>query len=121
LNKWAENPSGKNFERVMSELVNGNSFLMLPSINDDEIKPGWIVVEGSKSLKLTCLYEVEGVKVIGGFTDNESVYRWSKASAPYTSMRSQDVFKLCEANDIYKIVINSDSPNIFLAQRHQKS
>jgi len=32
-------------------------------------------------------------------------------------MSTKAILKMCEMNDIYKIVINSDSPDIFLVQR----
>ena len=116
LKDWSKEPIFKNYEKVMNELINGNSFLMLPSQNDNNSEKGWRTSQ-DETLSLTCIFEVNGLKVIGGFTDDDAIIRWAKGHATYTSMRSQEVLELCEREDIYKIVINSDSPNIFLAQR----
>ena len=116
LDDWGKYPSGKNFEKVMHELLNGNSFLMLPSNNTHVTGRKWTASEDEK-LDLCCIYEVDGLKVIGVFTDDASFSRWSKRERTYVKMKTKDVLKLCEMNNIYKIVINSDSPNIFLARR----
>jgi len=116
LNDWSKEPIFKNYKNVMDELMNGNSFLMLPSQNDKKAESEWRISNGETS-GLTCIFEVDGLKVIGGFTDDGAITRWAKGHATYTSMRSQEVLELCEREDIYKIVINSDSPNIFLVQR----
>jgi hypothetical protein len=117
LNDWGENPSGKNYDRVTRELVKGHSYLMLPSINNEPFDHNWIVSETDPPLQLTCIFEVDGVKVLGAFTDNKSMYHWSKKPTPYLAILSQVVLEMCEKNNIYKIIINSGSPNIFLAQR----
>jgi hypothetical protein len=116
LNDWSKDPIFNNYEKVMDELVNGSSFLMLPSQNDKQAGKDWRVSK-DETLNLTCIFEVDGQKIIGGFTDDDAIIRWAKGAATYTSMRSQEVLQLCEREGIYKIVINSDSPNIFLAQR----
>ena len=117
LNVWSQNRLEDDYELVMRELMDGNSCLLLPSIHNKPINSNWRTSKGNESIKLTCIYEVDGVKSIGVFSDGESLYRWAKKATTYTAMKSQDVLKLCEANDIYNLVINSDSPNIFVAQR----
>jgi len=57
---------------------------------------------------------------LGAFTDEVAISNWAKGTQPYVSMNTKDVLKLCEMNNIYKIVINSDSPNIFLARRSRE-
>jgi hypothetical protein len=119
LNNWSKDPSGKNFESVMNEIINGDSFMILPCINNYP-KDEWITSVNEK-LELTCIFEVEGVKILGAFTDNEAISIWSKGkSQPYIVMKTKSVLELCEMNNIYKIVINSDSPNIFLVERSRK-
>jgi hypothetical protein len=117
LNEWGKNPSGKNFEKVMDELVSGNSYLLLPSIAETLGDRGFAVAKSGTKLPLTCIYEVDGIRVLGAFTHETSLYNWAKTSAHYIAMRSKAILKMCEMNDIYKIVINSDSPDTFLVQR----
>ena len=117
LNEWSKNPSGKNFEKVMDELINGNSYLLLPSIAEALGNKSFTVTDNETKLPLTCIYEVDGVRVLGAFTDETSLHNWSKKSCHYIAMSTKEILKMCEMNDIYKIVINSDSPDIFLVQR----
>lgn len=117
LNEWSKNPSGKNFEKVMDELINGNSYLLLPSIAEALGNKSFTAADSETKLPLTCIYEVDGVRVLGAFTDETSLYNWSKNSSHYIAMTTKGILKMCEMNDIYKIVINSDSPDIFLVQR----
>ena len=120
LNDWGKGPSGKNFERVMDELVNGNSYLILPTVeNKHQVSFQW-TASANEKLGLTCIFEVDGVKILGAFTDNDTISNWAKGPHPCIMMKTKDVLKLCEMNNIYKIVINSDSPNIFLAERSRK-
>jgi len=117
LNEWSKNPSGKNFEKVMYELINGNSYLLLPSTAEALGNRTFIIADSKTMLPLTCIYKVDGIRVLGAFTDETSLYSWSKNSSHYIAMSSKEILKMCEMNDIYKIVINSDSPDIFLVQR----
>jgi hypothetical protein len=117
LNIWSQNRLENDYELVMHELMEGKACLLLPSINNEAVNYGWRVTDGKTSLKLTCIYEVEGIKSLGVFSDEGSLRRWAKKPQTYTAMKSQDVLKLCEANDIYYLIINSDSPNIFVGQR----
>ena len=120
LTDWGDNASGRTYERIMDELVNGNSYLMLPSIDTNSNNRDWVITEDTTSLKLTCIFKVEGIKVIGGFTDERSMLMWANKPTPYVALRAQAVFKLCEDYNIFKIVINSGSPNICLAQRSRE-
>jgi hypothetical protein len=120
LDNWGKEPSGKNFEKVMQELLNGNSYLILPSAKNKH-EPGfqW-TTSANEKLILTCIFEVEGVSVLGAFTNESAISNWAKGPQPYVMMKTKAVLELCEKNNIYKIVLNSDSPNIFLAERSRK-
>jgi hypothetical protein len=117
LNIWSQNRLADDYELVVRELMDGNAWLLLPSINSEPINYSRRVTKGKEKLQLICIYEAHGIKSIGVFSDEDSLFRWAKKPQTYTAMRSRDVLKLCVANDIYYMVINSDSPNIFLAQR----
>ena len=117
LDEWGKNPSGKNFEKVMDELVNGNSYLLLPSTAEALGHKKVKVADGDTNLPLTCIFKVDSHKVLGAFADETTLYNWAKKPIHYVAMRSKAILKMCEMNDIDKIVINSDSPDIFLVQR----
>jgi len=120
LNIYSENRLANDYELVMRELTEGNSCLLLPSKNEGQINYNWRVTdENTPLLKLSCIYEVDGIKTLGVFTDEDSLLEWAKVKSTYVAMKSKDVLKLCEDNDIYYMVINSSLPNMFVAQRHK--
>ncbi len=116
---WKADGKGDTYKNVVSELMNGNSFLMLPGQNEFNTgSVGWITTEEAKTIKLA-LYTLDGLKVLAAFTDEKGLLDWSKQPCSYTSMRAQDILKLCEANDIARIVINNNSPNTFVLERNR--
>ncbi len=51
------------------------------------------------------------------FTDEQALLAWTKKPGQYTAMRSQDVLNLAQENNINRIVINNDQPNMFVVER----
>ena len=115
LNEWAKDISKDNYIKVRREMMDGNPFLMLPAPGKNEaISEKWNTYSETSRIQLTSLYTLDGVKVLGAFTDPDSVLRWSKGKQVHcTSLRSQAVLEICERNGIKRVVINSGSNNIF--------
>lgn len=106
--------SKDNYVKVRKELMDGNAFLMLTTGKNEAIPEGWNSYSEPSCIKLGSVYTVDGIRVLGVFTDSDSVLRWSKGKQVHcTSLRSQAVFEICERNGIKRIVINSGSDNIF--------
>jgi type III secretion system (T3SS) SseB-like protein len=119
LNAWVQHSSCENYQAVLKEIEEGNSFLIVGSQNDDAIPTGWHKTRKATTLKLTSLIEKDGLRILGAFTDKRSLLEWiKKPTAPCISMRSQDVLNLCETNKIDRIVINSGQPNMFVLERN---
>lgn len=115
---WKADGKGKTYENVVLELMKGNSFLMLPGQSElGEKTEGWVTTKEVTALNLASLYTLDGLKVLAAFTDEKALMDWSKKALPYTSMRSQAVLELCEANGITRIVINNNSPNTFVLEK----
>ena len=115
---WKADGTGDTYENVVLELMNGTSFLMLPDENEfDKVPGGWQTTKEAKTIKLSSLYTLDGLKVLAAFTDQKALLDWSKKPCTYTSMRSQDVLKLCDANGISRIVINNNSSNTFVLEK----
>jgi hypothetical protein len=121
LNNWSQNRNGENYGLVVEELMKGNSYLILPSVNDANNGNGWTTTKQDTTLKLTTVFNLDGLKVLGAFTDEASLSRWAKHKQAYTSLKSQAVFDLCQRLDVSRIVINSDSPNMFVMERQNKN
>lgn len=119
LNKyWKENGAGDTYKNVVLELMNGNSFLMFPTQNDTNTDPDkWTTAEKDTTLKLASVVNLDGLKVLGAFTDEQALLAWTKKPSQYTAMRSKDVLKFVQDNGMDRIVINSDQPNMFVLER----
>jgi hypothetical protein len=117
--EWYRLPSDETYKKAIMELMEGKPTLLLPSVNtESNIKPGgWQISDANTSLKLTCIYEIEGLKALGAFTDEEALSTWSAGRAEYVALKSDDVLKLCEQNGIVRLVINSNCYNMFVVHR----
>lgn len=113
--------NGDSYKNVVLELMNGNSFLLLPSENDNGNSESWTTAKKDTTLKLTCIYNLDGLKVLGAFTGENALLSWAKKPTQYTGLSSQDVLKLCEENLVERIVINSDLPTMFVLERNQEN
>jgi len=116
-----QNGKGESYKNVVSELMNGNSFLLLPSENDKGNSDTWTTTKEDTTLNLTCIFNLDGLKVLGAFTDENALLSWAKKPTQYTGLSSQDVLKLCEENLIDRIVINSDLPTMFVLERNREN
>ena len=115
----AHKENGESYKNVVLELMNGNSFLLLPSQNDNEGSGAWTTIEKDKTINLTSVYNLDGLKVLGAFTDEKSLLSWSKERTQYTALPTKDVLKLCEEQMIERIVINSNLPSMFVLERNR--
>jgi hypothetical protein len=119
LNAWSKDMSKANYASVRTELMEGNSFLMLPSERSESPAEGWKELSQPSKIRLASLYTVADVRTLGAFTDAESVLRWSKGKQVFcNSLLSRVVFEICETNGIKRIIINSGSDNIFPLSYH---
>lgn len=119
---WKENERENSYKNVVLELMNGNSFLMLPTENDSVHETNdWATTQQGATVNLASVINLDGLKVLGAFTDEQAMLSWTKRPNEYTSMRSQDVLKICEENNINRIVINSDQPNMFVVERGKEN
>lgn len=114
---WQGEDHGKNYENVALELMDGNSFLLFPTLNEPVTNTdAWEVTKTTTRLAIATIVPFEGRKALRAFTDEEALMTWMKKPSQYTSMRSQDVLKLCEANGITRIIINNGSQNTFVLE-----
>lgn len=112
-----QNGKGDTYKDVILELLNGNSLLLLPSSNDGSENKDQHTDGESKTLKLSSVFNVDGVKVLGAFTDEQALFSWAKQPVPYKMLESKDVLQLCEETAIGRIVINSGLPTMFVLEQ----
>jgi len=120
LNIWGQHQSDSNYKAVMDEILNGNSFLLLPSVNDNETI-GWTTSEASKTLNLTSVFNLDGLKVLGAFSDENSLVEWSKKPTQYTALPTKDIIEICKEQGIDRVVINSDQKNMYVLERNRQN
>jgi hypothetical protein len=110
---------GDTYKDVILELLNGDSLLLLPSANDGSENKETDTDGESKTLKLSSVFNVDGVKVLGAFTDEQALFIWAKQPVPYKMLESKDVLQLCEETAIGRIVINSGLPTMFVLEQNR--
>lgn len=117
-----ENGKGDTYKNVLLELTNGNSFLMFPTQNDSNTDPDkWTMAEKNTTLKLASVVNIDGLKVLGAFTDEQALLAWTKKPSQYTAMRSKDVLKFVQDNGMDRIVINSGQLNMYVLERSREN
>lgn len=120
LQVYQKQPSkGDSYKNVVLELMSGNSFLLLPSQNDSEASASWTTAQKDTTLQLDCVYNLDGLKVLAAFTDEDALLTWAKKPTQYTALSSKDVLKVCEEQLIDRIVVNSDLPTMFVLERNR--
>lgn len=120
LDIWGENPSNENYEEVMNEILNGDCFLLLPSVNESE-SGVWKTAEENTMLNLTSVFNLDGLKVLGAFSNEKALVEWAKQPTQYTAIPTATVIEMCREQAIDRIVINSDQKNMFVLERNREN
>lgn len=119
LDIYGQHPSNENYRALLEEITNGNSFLLLPSANDNANTNGWQTAEVGTTLNLASVFNMDGLKVLGAFSDETALVKWAKQATQYTAIKTQDLVDFCKQNSIDRIVINSDQKNMFVLERNR--
>ena len=100
--------------------MEGNSLLLLPSVNKAGESNSWQTAGENTTITLTSVYVIDGLNTLAAFTDEQSLLNATESYKSYTEMRSDDVLLLCERNEISRVLINSNSYNMFVLERNRK-
>jgi len=119
LTDYNQDQSNDKYAHIVNELLGNEAYLLLPSIHDNTNMEQWKTIHEASTLKLTSVYNLDGLKVLGAFTSEEAIFSWAKKPMQYTAMESGDVLKLCQANGIDRIVIDSHLPTMFVLERNR--
>lgn len=122
LEKYGKNPTQENYKEAFDEIINGNSFLILPSINDENtVKDKWTTIKKGATLQLTSVFDQDGLIVLGAFTSPENLLEWSKKETQYKMLKSKDVIDFCQMEGIDRIVIDSLMSTMFVLERDREN
>ncbi|MCB2409116.1 SseB family protein [Hymenobacter lucidus] len=121
LDVYSRQPSADSYQAVMQEILTGNSCLLLPSVNKGGAADGWQTLEAGSTLTLASVFTVDGLRVLGAFSDAKALLSWAGQETEYTALRTQDVLEFCEQQGIDRVVINSGRPNMFVLERSREN
>lgn len=117
LDTFSNHQSEDNHRAVMDEIMTGNAYLLVSSINDDSIHSGWQTADEGETINFSCVLDVDGLKVLAAFTDEVALIEWAKRPTQYTALPATNVIDFCQQNNVDRIVINSDQKNMFVMER----
>ena len=121
MRRYGKDQSQVNYRNAFDEIVNGNSFLILPSVNDKKPNHNWETLEKDSTLKLTSVVDQDGLTVLGAFTSTDKLVEWTKKETEYTAMNSKDVIDFCQTHGIDRIIIDTDTPTMFILERNREN
>lgn len=121
IKAFQNNQSEDTFMAVFNDLQGENAFLIIPTaepvIGENKDENGWSTLEKGKQMTFTSVFEVEGQKVLGAFTSQQTLLLWAKETKPFVSIPAKDVLDIAMQNDISKIIIDSNLDTMFVLGR----
>lgn len=121
IKNFQNNQKQETFMAVFNELQGENAFLIIPTaepvMGENKDENGWSTIEKGKQMTFTSVFEVEGQKVLGAFTSQQTLMIWAKETKPFVSIPAKDVLDIAMQNDISKIIIDSNQDTMFVLGR----
>ncbi|HMK26018.1 MAG TPA: enhanced serine sensitivity protein SseB C-terminal domain-containing protein [Chitinophagaceae bacterium] len=121
LNIYGQHPSNENYRAVLDEITTGNSFLLLPSANENGNSNGWQTAQVGTTINLASIFNLDGLRVLGAFSDEIALVKWTNRETQYTAIKTQDLVDFCKQNNVDRIVINSNQKNMFVLERNREN
>ncbi len=106
------------YQKVVSELEEGNAYLLIPSENDlGNAFSSWTPATEGMKVKIG-IWNRDGLKASAAFTSEDALFAWAKKSVKYVSFRSQMVLQLCESIGIERVIIDSGLRTMIWLQKN---
>ncbi|MBK9486957.1 MAG: enhanced serine sensitivity protein SseB C-terminal domain-containing protein [Chitinophagaceae bacterium] len=121
LDIYGQHPSNENYKAVLDEITSGNSFLLLPSVNENGDSNGWQTAQVGTTINLASIFNLDGLKVLVAFSDEIALIKWTNRETQYTAIKTQDLVDFCKQNNVDRIVVNSDQKNMFVLERNREN
>ncbi len=110
------NGKGNTYENVLMEILNGNSCLFVQTHGEQVTETRTYVAGENEKLKLG-VYEIQGKKYFGAFTDLDLLEKWLKVRGSYAQLSSKVLLEMAEETKVDGIIINSSYRNMFAILR----
>jgi hypothetical protein len=106
----AEEDSPQSRRRLYQELH--KSILLLPKPRTTDLSDGgrWIILDEAEDVEIVTGQNSKGEKILFAFTDLTALSIWEKQGINYIALRSNDIFRLAQENQISSIIINPAGP-----------
>ena len=121
IKAFQKNQNQETFMAVFNELQGNNAFLLIPTtepiVGKDRNEEGWSTIEKGTQMSFTSVFEVEGQKILGAFTSQQTLMNWANETKPFASLPARDVLDIAIQNGIEKIVIDSNQDTMFVLGR----
>lgn len=121
IKAFQKNQNQETFMAVFNELQGNNAFLLIPTtepiVGKDRNEEGWSTIEKGTQMSFTSVFEVEGQKILGAFTSQQTLMNWANETKPFASLPAKDVLDIAIQNGIEKIVIDSNQDTMFVLGR----
>ena len=115
------NQNQETFLAVFNELQGNNAFLLIPTtepiVGNNRNEEGWSTIEKGTQMSFTSVFEVEGLKILGAFTSQQTLMNWANETKPFASLPARDILDIAMQNGIEKIVIDSNQETMFVLGR----
>ncbi|SHJ20054.1 SseB family protein [Flavobacterium haoranii] len=121
IKTFQNNQNQETFLAVFNELQGNNAFLLIPTtepiVGKDRNEEGWSTIEKGTQMSFTSVFEVDGQKILGAFTSQQTLMNWANETKPFASLPARDVLDIAMQNGIEKIVIDSNQDTMFVLGR----
>lgn len=119
LSIYGQHRSQENYTEVMNEILHGSSFLLIPTANNKNYDTGWHTANAGTTISIKSIVEMDGLKVLGAFSDEHSMLEWTKTITEYTAIPSQTVLDMCNEMQVDRIVINTGQKNMYILEKNR--
>ena len=90
IKAFQKNQNQETFMAVFNELQGNNAFLLIPTtepiVGKDRNEEGWSTIEKGTQMSFTSVFEVEGQKILGAFTSQQTLMNWANETKPFASL-----------------------------------
>jgi hypothetical protein len=117
LLKFNQCRTNESYSKIVNNFIDGNYHLYIPSNYDGKISNKAQILDPGKSLKITSVFNIDGLQVIGVFSTEKSLYKYTKESTNFTLLNSKFILDYCQRNEINRVVIDSNQETMFVLEK----
>ena len=118
IEEWlAADGKANTYKNVVLELLNGNGCLFVQTHGEQVYETVTYVAGENDKLKMG-IYEIDGKKYFGAFTELDLLQKWLKVRGSYAQLSSKALIEMADKTEVDGIIINSSYRNMFVVFRN---